>query len=176
MSALLALSVSIGVLGFVATFFYLKAGLLIWAAFVAWGCFFQAGGDTAALKNTIVGNIFGAVWAWIAALLILKVPLAASLGLPLWAGIVVGITVFIICIAANIKAFSVIPANVYGYAAVFAYLLQTPDAMSADKLLGVNFANALILVAISMAIGALFGIASAKLGAALGPKAAPTGA
>lgn len=176
MSALLALSISIGVLGFIATFVFLKAKLLIWAAFVAWGCFFQAGGDNAALKNTIVGNIFGAVWAWIAALIILKVPLGASLSLPVWAGIVVGITVFIICIAANIKAFSVIPANVYGYAAVFAYLLQTPDAMTADKLMGANMDNALILVVVSMVIGALFGIASAKIGAALGPKAAPAGA
>lgn len=176
MSALLALSISIGVLGFVATFIFLKIKLLIWAAFVAWGCFFHTGGDNAALKNTIVGNIFGAVWAWIAALIILEVPLAGALTLPVWAGIVVGVTVFIICIGANIKAFSVIPANVYGYAVIFAYLLQTPDALTPGKLLSVNFDNALILVVVSMVIGALFGIASAKLGAALGPKAAAASA
>ena len=172
MSALVALSVSIGVLGFVATVLCLKTGLLIWAVFVAWGCFFHAGGDAAALKNTIVGNIFGAVVAWIAALIILKVPLAASLGLPVWAGIVVGITVFVICVGASIKAFSVIPANVYGYAAVFAYLLQTPDTMTADKLLSASMGNALVIVVLSMVIGALFGIVSAKMGAALGPKKA----
>jgi hypothetical protein len=170
MSQLVALSVSIGLLGGIATILYLKTGLLIWAGFIAWACFFHSGGDTNALKNTIVGNAFGAVCAWVAALIILSFPMADSLGLPVWAGIVVGITVLVLCLAAHIKAFSSIPTSVYGYAAVFAYLLQTADAMTKDKLMSAGLGNALILVFVSMLIGALFGLASGKVGGALTAK------
>jgi uncharacterized protein DUF1097 len=171
MSQLVALSVSIGLLGGIATILYLKLGLLIWAGFIAWACFFHSGGDGNALRNTIVGNAFGAFCAWLAALIILHFPLADSLTLPVWAGIVVGLTVMAMCLAAHIKAFSVIPASVYGYAATFAYLLQTADTMTKDKLMSASMANALLVVIISMAIGALFGLASGKLGGALAAKA-----
>jgi hypothetical protein len=172
MSQLVALSISIGLLGGIATFIYLKLGLAIWAGFIAWACFFHCGGDSNALKQTLVGNIFGAICAWVAALIILTVPLGDSLGLPLWAGIVVGITVFIMCIAAHIKALAVIPASVYGYAATFAYLLLTAQAMVIAEMTAVDFKrNAFLFVVISMALGALFGMASAKLGAALAKKA-----
>ena len=170
MSQLVALSVSIGLLGGIATILYLKLGLLIWAGFIAWACFFHSGGDGNALRNTIVGNAFGAFCAWVAALIILSFPLADSLTLPVWAGIVVGLTVMAMCLAAHIKAFSVIPASVYGYAATFAYLLQTADTMTKDKLMSASMANALLVVIISMAIGALFGLASGKLGGALAAK------
>jgi hypothetical protein len=170
MSQLVALSVSIGLLGGVATFLYLKLGLLIWAGFIAWACFFHSGADGNALKNTIVCNAFGAVLAWVAALIILSFPMADSLGLPLWAAIVVGLTVLVLCLGAHIKAFSSIPASVYGYAAVFAYLLQTADSMTKEKLMSGSMANALILVVVSMAIGAIFGLASGKLGGALTAK------
>lgn len=171
MSQLVALSVSIGLLGGIATILYLNLGLLIWAGFIAWACFFHSGGDGNALRNTIVGNAFGAFCAWLAALIILHFPLADSLTLPVWAGIVVGLTVMAMCLAAHIKAFSVIPASVYGYAATFAYLLQTADTMTKDKLMSASLANALLVVIISMAIGALFGLASGKLGGALAAKA-----
>ena len=171
MSQLVALSVSIGLLGGIATILYLNLGLLIWAGFIAWACFFHSGGDGNALRNTIVGNAFGAFCAWVAAVIILSFPLADSLTLPVWAGIVVGLTVMAMCLAAHIKAFSVIPASVYGYAATFAYLLQTADTMTKDKLMSASMANALLVVIISMAIGALFGLASGKLGGALAAKA-----
>jgi hypothetical protein len=172
MSQLVALSISIGLLGGIATFIYLKLGLAIWAGFIAWACFFHCGGDSNALKQTIVGNIFGAICAWVAALIILTVPLGDSLGLPLWAGIVVGITVFIMCIAAHIKALAVIPASVYGYAATFAYLLLTAQAMVIAEMTAVDFKrNAFLFIVISMVLGALFGMASAKLGAALAKNA-----
>ncbi|HTK41750.1 MAG TPA: DUF1097 domain-containing protein [Gemmatimonadales bacterium] len=172
MSQLVALSISIGLLGGIATFIYLKLGLAIWAGFIAWACFFHCGGDSNALKQTIVGNIFGAICAWIAAFIILSFPLGDRLGLPLWAGIVVGITVFIMCIAAHLKALAVIPASVYGYAATFAYLLLTAQAMVIAEMTAVDFKrNAFLFIVISMVLGALFGMASAKLGAALAKKA-----
>jgi len=171
MSQLVALSVSIGILGAVATWLYLTVGLLIWAGFIAWACYFHSGADAAALKNTIICNAFGAFLAWVAAVVILSLPMADTLGLPLWAAIVVGLTVLLLCLASQIKAFALIPASVYGYASIFAYLLQTPETMAKEKLMSAGLANALILVIISMALGALFGSASGKMAAAIGPKA-----
>jgi hypothetical protein len=168
MSQLAALSLAIGALGGIATWIYLAAGvLLIWASFVAWACFFHVGGDDAALRNTIIGNVFGCLVATIAAIIIVAVPLAATLSLPLWAGIVVGVSVWVICIAAMFKPLSSIPANVYGYAATFAYLLQTPDRLTLQALTSINLNNAFIVVALSMIVGAILGYASGKLGAAL---------
>jgi hypothetical protein len=171
MSSLVALSVSIGVLGGIATVLYLNVGLLIWAGFLAWACYFHAGGNDAALKNTIVCNIFGSLCAWVAALIIISFPLADSLTLPVWAGVVVGLTVMVMCLAAHVPALSVIPASVYGYAATFAYLLQTPNALTRENLMSASLANAFLLVAVSMALGAIFGMVSGKMGVALTARA-----
>jgi hypothetical protein len=177
MTVLIALAVSIGLLAVVATWVFLGPlaafQMQIWQAFIAWACFFHTGGDETALKRTIAGNIFGAIMAWVAAMLILNVPLGDTLGLPLWASIVVGLTVFVMVLASQVGALSVIPAAVYGYAAVFAYLLQTAEAMVVGKLLGVDVrANPVLVIIISMLLGALFGFASAKLAGALTRKSA----
>jgi hypothetical protein len=70
-----------------------------------------------------------------------------------------------------VPALSAIPASVYGYAATFAYLLQTPNALTIDNLMSATMANAFLLIAVSMALGAFFGMASAKMAAALTVKA-----
>ena len=80
MSPLLALSLSVGALGGIWAFIALGplgGYALVWAGFIAAGCFFAAGGDTKALTKTIVGIIYGAVIAWIALLIIAKVPMPA---------------------------------------------------------------------------------------------------
>jgi Protein of unknown function (DUF1097) len=169
MSSLVALSVSISVLGGIATIVYLNVGLLIWAGFLAWACYFHAGGNDAALKNTIVCNIFGSLCAWVAALIIVSVPVTLPTGV--WPGIVVGVTVLAMCLAAQVPALSAIPASVYGYAATFAYLLQTPNALTSENLMSASLANAFVLVAVSMALGAVFGMVSGKMAAALTAKA-----
>jgi hypothetical protein len=172
MSQLVALSLSIGLLGTVATILFLKIGLAVWAGFIAWACFFHSGGDIEALKKTIIGNIFGVFCAWLAAVVLLSLPLAETLGADVWAGVVVGITVTGMCLAAHIKAFSTIPASVYGYAATFAYMLQTAQSMVIAELTSTSFSkNAFLYVVSSMVLGALFGLASAKLAGALTKKA-----
>ena len=95
MTELRALSVSVAVLGGIWAFIALGplGGLaLVWVGFIAAGCFFAAGGDIKALSKTIVGMIYGAIVAWIALLIIAKVPVPA-LG-TVWPAIVVGVTVF----------------------------------------------------------------------------------
>jgi hypothetical protein len=168
MSSLVATALSVAVLGGVAAWLFLSVGsILIWAAFVAWACFFHSGGDVPALKSTIISNIFGVVAAWVAALVILGVPMAATLTLPVWAGIVVAITIFIYILMSNIEVFASIPGSTYGYACTFGFLLQTPEKLSMEALTSVSMSNALIVVPISMVIGALFAFVSGKGAAAL---------
>ena len=173
MPQLAALSVSIAVLGAVWAFLALGplgGFVLVWAGFVGWGCFFHSGGDDQALVKTIVGNIYGVVIAWIALLIIVNVPVAA-LG-TVWPAIVVGVTVFFLVIVASIDKLSVVPANVYGYAATVAYALhQATDAEAGTgplaNLASASFQNPLVLLIVSMVIGALFGFVSGKLAGAL---------
>ena len=168
MNAIVATAVSVGVLGGVATWLFLSVGsILIWAAFAAWACYFHSGGDQAALKSTIICNILGVVAAWVAALVILAIPLAEVLTLPVWAGIVVIITVAIYILLAQIEVFASVPGTTYGYACTFAYLLQTPDKLNLDTLTSATMSNALIVVVISMVIGAIFAFVSGKWAAAM---------
>lgn len=161
MSQTTALSISIAVLG--AIWAYLALGplssfTLVWAGFIAWGCFFHSGGDNNALAKTIVGTIYGAIVAWIALMIIVKVPVPA-LG-TVWPAIVVGVTVFFLVIVASVDLLSVVPANVYGYAALVGYTLSKG---ATGSLTAPSAANPLVLMVISFILGALFGYASGKL-------------
>lgn len=174
MSQLTALSVSIAVLGGVWAFLALGplSGLvLVWAGFIAWGCYFHTGGDTAALKKTIAGNIYGALVALIALNIIVNVSMPA-LG-TLWPALVVGVTVFFLVIVAGCELLSAVPANVYGYAATVAYSLQTPSPENMGpmhSLMSVSMANPFVMLSVSMVIGAIFGMISGKVAGALTKK------
>ena len=173
MSSLVALSVSIAVLGGIATALCLgplSGIVLIWTVFISWACFFAIGGDNKALQNTIVCGALGAVIAWIALLIILAVPLAETLTLPIWAGIVVGVTVLAMCLLAHVEIFSAIPASVLGYASVASFALTKEGALTMDMLTSPSFGNALVVIVISFAVGAVCGLVSGKLGGALTSK------
>jgi hypothetical protein len=162
---LVALSLSIGILGAIWAFLALGplAGfVLVWAGFISWGCYFGSG---KALAKTIAGTAYGALIAWIALLIIVNVPMPA-MG-TVWPAIVVGATVFLLVIVASIDMLSVVPANVYGYAAVVAYSLTAASPGPLQNLTAVSFANPLLLVIVSMILGALFGFASGQLAEAL---------
>ncbi len=84
------LALSIGLLGGVATWlaFGPLAGLVtIWAIFIGWAQYFHNGADTAALKNTIVCSIFGAVLAGVAFILMGLIPLGDLLTAPVWVAV-----------------------------------------------------------------------------------------
>lgn len=165
MSKLTALAVSIAVLGGVWAFLALgplAGSVLVWAGFIAWGSYFHSGGDAAALQKTIVGMIYGAIIAGIALALVVSNPV--GLGDAIAAPIYVGITVFFLVIVANISLLSVVPANVYGYAATAGYALSTNTANLTTT---PDLTNPVLLVALSAIIGALFGAASGKLAGVL---------
>ena len=167
MGLIQALAISIGALAAVATYLFLGPaagiGVSLWAVFVAWATFYHCGGKEAGLVKTITHNIFGAVLAWIALLLIIKTSIGGALPGGLWAGIIVGATVFILVMAASNVTLSDIPASVYGYASTAAFALEHAGA----DVTAASMLNPLINIVVSMVIGALFGYVSEKIAGSL---------
>jgi len=165
MPLLTALAVSIGVLGGVATYLFLGPlggmGLQIWAAFIAWACFYHNGGKEGGLMTTIVCNIFGVVVAWAA--FILFNAIAGGLGAPLAGGIAVAIAAAVMCLAANIPSLSSIPSSVYGFAATAAFTLLAGGGKLGNLMEGSVNNNPLLNIIVSMVIGAVFAYASEKV-------------
>ena len=170
MGIIQALAISIGVLGGLATFLFLGPagglGLQIWAAFIAWACFFHCGGKEAGLSKTIIHNIFGSVMAWLA-LVITTQLLAGALGVPLAAGIAVAVTIVILVLAASNPTLSDIPATVFGYAPVAGLFLL--DAKH-QALFAPSLDNPLVNIVVSMIIGAVFAYVSEKVAGAIAKK------
>lgn len=168
MDIILALAISIGLLGGIATWLFLGPigglGLSIWAAFIAWASFYHCGGKEAGLQKTIVNNIYGAIVGWVALLVVTQIPLATALGLPVWAGICVAVAVFILVIAAKSPLLSDIPAGVLGFASVVALSLAGGKL---SALTAASFENPLVNIVISMVIGAIFGYVSEKAAGAV---------
>jgi hypothetical protein len=166
MSKLTALALSIAVLGGVWAFLSLNplAGVaIVWVGFIAWGCYFHTGGDNAALQKTIAGMIFGAVMAGIA-LFLVSHGILGGLG-ALAAPVIIAVTVFPLVIVAGMNLLSVVPANVYGYAATAGLALSTNTAGNVTMM---NMSNPVLLVVVSTVLGAVFGMVSGKLAGALG--------
>ncbi|MFO7476948.1 MAG: DUF1097 domain-containing protein [Methyloceanibacter sp.] len=160
MSSNTALAISVGVLGAIATWLFLGplGGMLaIWAAFIAWGCFFHCGGKETGLTTTILNNLAGAVIAGVT-LLVAGAAIGGSLPAAVWPAICVGVGVAAMVLLANVPAFSMIPAQVYGFASVAAYVL-----MKGGNLTAVSMENPVVVIVLSMMIGAVFGYVSEKV-------------
>lgn len=166
MSKLTALAVSIAVLGGVWAFLAinpLASVALVWVGFIAWACFFHSGADNAALQKTIAGMSFGAVMAGIA-LYLVSAGTLASLGV-LAAPVAIAVTVFPLVILAGQPLLSVVPANVYGYAAAAGLALT---AGTAANVTASDLTNPVLIVIISTVLGAVFGLVSGKVAGMLG--------
>lgn len=162
MSSNTALAISVGVLGAIATWLFLGplgGALAIWAAFIAWGCYFHCGGKEQGLQSAIVNNAAGAVIGGLT-LLAAGAAIGGSLPAAVWPAICVGIGVAAMVLLANMPMFSVIPAQVYGFASVVAYTLMK-DA--GGTLTAVSMENPVVVIILSMIIGAAFGYVSEKL-------------
>jgi Protein of unknown function (DUF1097) len=165
MNLVTALALVIGLLSVLITwlFFGPLTGLSLWAAFVAWGSFFNQGGGEAGLQKSLLAAIWGAVCATIAFVLLNSGMLAGlgSLGAP----VAVGLTVALMILGAHVPLFSAIPAAVYGYASTAAFALMgnhVGDALSTTVI-----ASPILNVVSSMIIGAVFGYVSEKIAGSL---------
>lgn len=142
----------------------LSGYIFIWAIFIATALGVAMGGTTEAFKNMVVCGIAGVVIAWIGSMIILNVPLADTLTLPVWAAIVVGLTTGCLALVANIPLFPAIPATVVGYAMTFAHLLGNPkELLTVKNLTGFAPTNPVISIVLSLLVAAAFGIVALKL-------------
>ena len=167
MSSLLALSVSIGGLGAVATWLALETGagvpgMQIWGVFIGWGCYFASGGNTEGLKGAVCGHISGAVLAVVALNLVGLVPISDALTIPIW----VGVTVAALVYASQVAALANIPAAVYGYATTAGLFLL--GGIGLQDVSSLSLGNPGVVAIISLIIGACFGALSGRLAGALG--------
>lgn len=167
MPKLAALTVSVGVLAVLSTWlfslsFATALNLQIWQAFIAWGCHFHCGGKFPGYRNATVCMVFGALVGMAAVLLAGQMGPLGTLAVP----VAVGIGASVICLASALPPLAAIPASVYGFAAIAGLIV-------AGK---VSPVQAILPTAISIIIGAIFGIASEYLAGALTKKDAPAAA
>lgn len=153
MTVLIALAISIGILAVVATWVFLGPlaafQMQIWQAFIAWACFFHAGGKTDGLTKTVVCMSFGAVVGMASVMLAGQLGGLGALAAP----VAVGIGAAVIVLAAHIGLLSTIPACVYGFAAVAGLIL----------LKGLAPMDAIVPTIASIVLGAIFGWLSEML-------------
>jgi len=169
MGLITALAISIGILGGIATYLFLAdpfgLGLQIWAAFIGWASFYHCGGKSEGFVSSVLANLWGVVWATLTLLAFSRIGLADMLTAPVWAGVCVAIGVGVMILGSNIPIFSAIPATVYGYAATAALALLTTGGV--DNLTMPTMENPAVVVALSMVVGAIFGIISEWLAGSL---------
>ena len=176
MSFVTALAICLGVIGGFLAYLCLgpAAGAMhIWLIFLATAMGVALGGTTESYKNMVICAIMGMVVAWAASLIVLNVPLAAELTLPVWAGIVVGLTTAVFVLMAHLPFFAAIPGTVIGYAGTFAYLLGDPKTLlTNENLLSASIKNPLFCITLSLLVAAAFGLVSLKLATIMSTKAA----
>ena len=141
---LVGLGTSVGVLAGVWTFASVELAWITWVAFVAWACFFAAGGGTSGLAKGLAANLAGVFWGWA-----ISQGLENVGGSTLALALMVTVVGFVLCVEAALPLLSFIPGGFAGTAVFF----------------GTGFDLGGVLVAV--VAGALLGIVSEKLGAML---------
>jgi hypothetical protein len=165
-----AFGVALGVMALIWAYLaltYLSGYVVVWAGFIAWGAYHTVK-DKEPLVPTISATIFGSVMATVA--LVIAALLNGVIGnLAIEVAIAVGITVYILT---AVKAFSNVPANVFGYAATVALVreevLNSVSSGAVGDLLQVSLSHPLINASLSFIGGAIFANLTLKLAAKLG--------
>ena len=158
MRQLNALSISIGVLGGVATL--MTATVLtvpVWVIFIAWASFFILGAGTDGMARSIASNLTGIVIASLTLLVIHALGGGTAV-----AAIAVGVGSAAMVQASKIPLLSKLPAIVWGFASTVGTVAATGHDITTASI-----SNPALVAALSMVLGAVFGIASEYWGTAM---------
>lgn len=139
---LLGIGISVGVLAGAWTYASVELTLITWVAFVAWACFFAAGGGTTGLAKGLAANLAGVFWGWV-----ISQGLDTISGSAIALALMVTVVGFVLCIEAALPLLSFIPGGFAGTAVFF----------------GSGFDLSGVVVAI--VAGAVLGLVSERLGA-----------
>ncbi|AJA63300.1 membrane-associated HD superfamily phosphohydrolase [Bradyrhizobium japonicum] len=135
--------------------------LFVWAAFIGWASYDHSGATGQAALRSSVALSFGAIMAWLVAIIV------AARGSPasatLLTAIVAGIASFVIVAASRLRSLRIVPAAFYGFASTFAYLSLAPGAFTIEALISPSLRNAVFSVPLSLLVGTFLGIAHTSL-------------
>ncbi|MFJ3802599.1 DUF1097 domain-containing protein [Streptomyces sp. NPDC090088] len=158
-----ALSISIGVLGGVATLMTSTVLTVpVWVIFIAWASFFILGAGTGGMVSSIASNLTGIAIASLTLLVIHALGGGTAV-----AAVAVGVGSAAMVQASKVGLLSKIPAIVWGFASTVGTVAATGHGITTAS---IN--NPALVAALSMVLGAVFGIASEYWGAAMTTRAA----
>ena len=159
MSAHMSLSVSVAVMGAIAT--YVSTGVIpdyysVWIGFIAWAAFLA---NNNCMKTTVQSGVMGAVLAAVAFILMSKLGPAA------WVvPVSVGVTVFALVWLTSMPMFTSATTAVYTYAATAGLAIHTS---SGGMFQNMDASNPLVVVIVSIVLGCVFAMGANKLNAAI---------
>lgn len=133
MKSYLGIAVSIGVLAAAWTQVSVTLALVTWVGFLAWACYFAAGGGRTGFARTVAANVSGLVYGWLVAAFVGAVSFPGALA------VAVGIVAALMCLQAGWAPLSFIPAAFVGAASYFGTAFSfwpTAVALVAGALLG----------------------------------------
>ena len=134
-------AVSIGVLAGIWTQVSSSLQLVTWVGFLAWACYFAAGGGRVGFSRGLAANLSGLVYGWLVAAVLHVASFPGALA------IAVGVVAALMCLQAGWALLSFVPGAFVGAAAYF------------------GTAFGFWPTAIALVVGALLGWASGVLGA-----------
>lgn len=113
MKSFIGVGISVGVLAGLWTQASIELNLITWVAFVAWACYFAAGGGRDGYVKGLAANLAGVVWGYAASLVLEHAAFTGAVALAVTA------VAFILCIEAAIDVLSFIPGAFAGTAVFF---------------------------------------------------------
>ncbi|MFJ9392374.1 DUF1097 domain-containing protein [Nocardioides sp. NPDC101246] len=113
MKKLLGIGISVGVLAGIWTQVSIELALITWVGFVAWACYFAAGGGRQGFLKGLAANLAGALWGYGASLVLTYATFTGAVAL------VVTLVAFILCLQAAVDLLSFIPGAFAGTAVIF---------------------------------------------------------
>lgn len=113
MKQYLGVGLAVGVLAGVWTQVSVSLGLVTWAAFIAWACFFAAGGGAQGWRKGLAANLSGVAWGWVASLVAARAAFPGSLA------VIVTVLGLVLCLQAAWSPLSFIPGAFAGTAVFF---------------------------------------------------------
>ncbi|WP_330473377.1 DUF1097 domain-containing protein [Terrabacter sp. C0L_2] len=113
MKSYVGVGVSVGVLAGLWTQVSVQLGLVTWVAFIAWACYFAAGGGFTGFRKGLAANLSGVVWGWLASLVAARLTFDGALAM------IVTVLAFVLCVQAAASVLSFIPGAFAGTAVFF---------------------------------------------------------
>ena len=113
MKPYIGVGLSVGLLAGIWTQVGVEFGLITWVAFVAWACFFAAGGGALGFRKGLAANLSGVIYGWLVALLITVADFPGILAVG------VAVAALAMCLQAGWAPLSFIPGAFAGTAVFF---------------------------------------------------------